>query len=41
MVKFSPWDHENFDEICDIDSAVTRWNNFLRTASQDVLNSIQ
>ncbi|RNA33424.1 ATP-dependent DNA helicase PIF1, partial [Brachionus plicatilis] len=40
LIKYSDWDNTNIDSIKNIDTAIERWNEFIKTAPQEVLNSI-
>jgi hypothetical protein len=40
LIRYSPWSDENYEEIKTLHTAVDRWNNFLKTASSEILASI-
>jgi hypothetical protein len=37
MIKYSDWTIENIDDITNIETAINRWQSFLKTASSDFL----
>jgi hypothetical protein len=41
IIRFSPWDDENYDEIKNVDSAIERWSHFLKTATPELLATIK
>ena len=40
-IKYTSWSVVNFSEISNIENAIERWNNFLITASPEVLSTIK
>ncbi|CAF1045089.1 unnamed protein product [Brachionus calyciflorus] len=40
MIKFSDWDITNLNEIRNKETAIERWNNFLKTAPEDIIEMI-
>jgi hypothetical protein len=41
MIKYSSWDISNIDVIRDKNTAIQRWNTFLKTASPEILATIK
>ncbi len=41
MIKYSNWNIQDVSEIYNKDTAVERWNNFLKIASEKVLKTIK
>jgi len=39
MIKYSDWTIENIDDITNIETAINRWQSFLKTASSDFLGN--
>lgn len=40
LFKYSDWDSGNFEEIMNLDTALHRWNEFLKIASPDIIEII-
>lgn len=41
IIRYSSWDESNLSELNNEETAITRWNHFLKTAPKEVLDKIQ
>ena len=41
IIRYSSWDESNLSELNNEETAISRWNQFLKTAPMEVINKIQ